>query len=338
MPNALIYVFTGTYHTLKAACMIQKHLEANNFATRIHEVRYPFENVPIPQDGDYVGFGYPVHAFNSPLMFLRFVRSLPAAKRNKAFIFKTSGEPAKLNVESSATLYSILRKKGYDVVLDTHMLMPYNILFRYPDGLTKQMTLYADALSRLLALRLLSGDRDTFKFSKIRRLISLIMRVEWFGAWLNGRLYSVNKKKCSGCMLCVKTCPTANITYEDGRFRFGGRCAMCMRCVMYCPKDAVNFGILRPLRVNGGYAFDKLLADPAVSPDYVGAKTKGYYKSFRGFFRRADDALAAYGLKVQGCTPQPRPNAPELDVFEAYEAAQQRANEELEEEENNSVI
>lgn len=338
MPNAIIYVFTGTYHTLKAAKMIQEHLEMSNISTCIHEVRYPFENTPVPQDCDYVGFGYPVHAFNSPLMFLRFVRSLPAAKQNKAFIFKTSGEPAKINVESSATLYRILKRKNYDVMLDTHMLMPYNILFRYPDGLTKQMTLYADALSKLLALRLLNGDRDTFKYSKVRRLISLIMRVEWFGAWLNGRLYSVNNKKCSHCMLCVKTCPTANITYEDGRFRFGGRCAMCMRCVMYCPKDAVNFGIIRPLRVNGGYAFDKLLADPAVSADFVGPKTKGYFASFRGFFRRADDMLAAYGLKVQGCTPQPRPNAPELDVFEEYEAAKQQALEELEEEENSSVV
>ncbi len=338
MPNAIIYVFSGTYHTLKAARMIEKHLKASHIETRIHEVRYPFENVPLPEDCDYVGFGYPVHAFNAPLMFLRFVKSLPDAVQNKAFIFKTSGEPARINIESSYSLHRILKKKGYDVVLDTHMLMPYNILFRYPDGLTKQMTLYADALSELLALQLLSGERDTFRFSRLRRLISLIMRVEWFGAWFNGRLYSVKKKKCSKCMLCVKTCPTANITYEDGRFHFGGRCAMCMRCVMYCPKDAINFGLIRPLRVNGGYAFDRILADSGISADFVGPKTKGYFKAFRSFFRRADDALAAHGLAVSGCTPQPRPNAPELEVFEAYEASKKKSHEEYEEEENNSVI
>lgn len=321
---------------MKAAQLIQHHFERSKVSTRIHEVRYPFENVPLPEAGDYVGFGYPVHAFNSPLMFLRFVRSLPAFAQHKAFIFKTSGEPAKLNTESSYTLYRILKKKGCDVRLDAHMLMPYNILFRYPDGLTKQMALYTDALSDLLVLRLLRGDRDTFRYSKLRRLISLIMRIEWLGAWLNGRLYSVNTKKCNNCMRCVKACPTANITYEDGRFRFGGRCAMCMRCIMYCPNDAVNFGLLRPFRVNGDYAFDKLLADSKVSADYVSTKTKGYFKSFRGFFRRADKALAAYGLKVKGCAPQPVPNAPELDVYEAYETSRQ--SEEYEEEENNSAI
>ncbi len=338
MPSAIIYVFSGTYHTLKAAKMIGSHLEANHIKTCIHEVRYPFVNVPLPEDGDYVGFGYPVHAFNSPLAFLRFVESLPDSMRNKAFLFKTSGEPARLNRESSCSLYRILKKKGCDVMLDTHMLMPYNIVFRYPDGLAKQMTLYAEALSELLTLRLLSGDRDVFRYSKLRRLISLIMRIEWFGAWLNGRLYSVKMKKCSQCMKCVKACPTANITFDNGKFRFGGHCAMCMRCVMYCPKDAVNFGIIRPLRVNGGYAFDKILADPDISSDYVGPKTKGYFASFRGFFRRADDALAAYGLTVNGCTPQPRPNAPELDVFEAYEASQQKSSEAYAEEENNSLI
>lgn len=338
MPNAIIYVFSGTYHTLKASRMIENHLQTNHIETRIHEVQYPFENVPPPADFDYVGFGYPVHAFNSPLMFLRFVKSLPAAVQNKAFIFKTSGEPARFNIESSYSLHRLLKKKGYDVVLDTHMLMPYNIVFRYPDGLTKQMTLYTDALSELLTLRLLSGERDTFRFSKLRRLISLMMRVEWFGAWLNGRLYSVKMNKCSQCMLCVKTCPAANITFENGRFRFGGRCAMCMRCVMYCPKDAVNFGIIRPLRVNGGYAFDKILADPGISADYVGPKTKGYFAAFRGFFRRADDALAAHGLAAKGCTPQPNPNVPELDVFEAYEASRLESREEYEEEENSSAV
>ncbi len=331
MPNAIIYVFTGTYHTLKAAQMIRTHLESDNIRTQIYEVRYPFDNVPLPDDCDYVGFGYPVHAFNSPLMFLRFVRSLPVAKSNKAFIFKTSGEPARINAESSYSLCHILRKKGFDVVLDTHLLMPYNILFRYKDGLVKQMTLYTDALCKLLTVRLLNGDRDTFRFSKTRRLISLCMRIEWFGAWLNGRLYTVKMKKCSLCMRCVKTCPAANITYENGKFRFGGRCAMCMRCVMYCPKDAVNFGILRPLRVNGGYAFDKILADPAISPDFVGPKTKGYFKLFRSFFHRADDALAVYDMQVKGCTPQPKPDAPELTVFEAYEAAKQEKHVELEE-------
>ena len=321
---------------MKAAQLIQQHFEQSHVLARIHEVRYPFENVPLPGADDYVGFGYPVHAFNSPLLFLRFVRSLPDFAQNKAFIFKTSGEPAKLNAESSYTLQRILKKKGCDVRLDAHMLMPYNILFRYPDGLAKQMALYADALSELLVLRFLKGDRDALRYSVLRRFVSLMMRVEWFGAWLNGRLYSVKAKKCTKCMRCVKACPTANITYEDGQFRFGGRCAMCMRCTMYCPHDAVNFGILRPFRVNGGFAFDKLLADSELSADYVGAKTKGYFKVFRGFFRRADKALEAYGLKVKGCTPQPMPDMPELDVYEAYEASKQEQGEECED--NNSAM
>ncbi len=316
--------------------MIKRYLERNHIKTRLYEVRYPFENIPSPDEYDYAGFGFPVHAFNAPLMFLRFLRVLPKTTHNKAFVFKTSGEPARLNAEASCSVCRILIKKGFDVVLDAHMLMPYNILFRYPDGLAKQMALYTDALSELLVTRLLNGERDAFRFNRLRRLISLIMRIEWFGAWLNGRLYTVNSQKCSRCLLCVKSCPSANITY-DGRFHFGGRCAMCMRCVMYCPKDAIHFGILRPLRVNGGYNLDKLLSDPNVSADFVNDKTRGYFKSFRGFFRRADNTLAAYGLSVKGCAPQPVSDAPELYVFEACEESMHSQRQFLEEEDNSFI-
>ena len=153
MPNAIIYVFSGTYHTLKTAEMLKNHLEEGHIKASVHEVRQPLDRIPAPEAGDIVGFGYPVHAFNAPQLFLRFVRGLPPAQHNRAFLFKTSGEPFRINDASSYKLYRMLVKKGYDVVQETHMLMPYNILRRYPDGLVKQMTLYSDAQSKMLVMR-----------------------------------------------------------------------------------------------------------------------------------------------------------------------------------------
>jgi ferredoxin len=328
MPNAIIYVFSGTYHTLKTAEMLKTHLEDGHIAATIHEVRQPLSRIPAPAEGDIVGFGYPVHAFNAPQLFLRFVRSLPPAQHNRAFIFKTSGEPFHINDASSYKLYRMLLKKGYDVVQELHMLMPYNILRRYPDGLVKQMVLYSDAQSKMLVMRLLNGERARLHYTLRHRLVSLIFRIEWFGAWFNGMFYRVDTSKCTRCLKCVHSCPALNISFDGVRFHFARSCTMCMRCAMYCPADAMHIGLLQPFKVSGGYAFSRILADPDIPVDYVNPKTKGYFRLFRKFFISADAELAAYGITIPGHMPQPAAEPPEFKVFEAYQQEQAASEQE----------
>jgi flavodoxin/NAD-dependent dihydropyrimidine dehydrogenase PreA subunit len=297
MQNALIYVFSGTGNTLLTADMLGSHLESQGVKTTIYSINTG--GSPPPQDDfDCIGFGYPVYAYNMPEIFYRFVRDLPDARDKKAFVFKTSGEPFRLNKVSSYKLLKMLEKKGYDVILEQHLLMPYNILFRYPDGLSKQMYFYSDALCKMLSKRLLGGERDTFKFNSFYVFASWLLRFQWPGARLNGRLYSVNKKRCSKCMQCVKDCPEGNISFKDGRLRFGWRCNMCMRCAMFCPTDAINIGLIPFFKINKPYDFRRLLADQSISANHVNPETKGYFRLFRKFFRRADCMLADHGIDL----------------------------------------
>lgn len=297
MQTALIYVFSGTGNTLLTANMLGSHLESKGIKAIVHSIGSD-ESPPLPDDFDYIGFGYPVYAYNMPEIFSRFVRNLPDAPDKKAFIFKTSGEPFMLNRVSSYKLIKTLRRKGYDVLIEQHLLMPYNILFRYPDDLSKQMYLYSDAMCKMLSLRLTGGERDEFKFNPASVFASLLMRVQWPGARLNGRLYRVNRKKCSKCMKCVKDCPEKNISFKNGKFRFGWRCNMCMRCAMLCPADAVNIGLIPFFKINKAYDFKRILADRSIKADHVNPETKGYFRLFRKFFSRADTALAKYGIDL----------------------------------------
>jgi ferredoxin len=312
MKTAIIYVFSGTFHTLKAARLICGALEKRGVAAKVCEVKKPFDAIPSPEGYDLVGFGYPVHAYNAPQMFVEFVRRLPPLKR-RAFLFKTSGEPFRMNNASSCLVFRLLENKGYDVRLETHMLMPYNIMFRYPDSLAKQMYLYTQAQSDLLALRFLKGDRDHIRFNPGHRLLAFLMRIEWPGAKLNGLLYRVDRKKCTQCRSCVSMCPASNIRMENGRIRFGGQCAMCMRCAMFCPHDAIRVGLLRFWKLNGGYSFQRLLADPDVPTDYVRKETKGYFRLFRKYYRKADAMLARYGIQVE----PPQAQQPDSDFADA---------------------
>jgi ferredoxin/flavodoxin len=300
MASAIIYTFSGTGNTFTAAEMIKKDLEREGVKTNIYRVHRPFGDVPPPGNYDFIGFGYPVHAFNCPQIFYRFVKSLPSAPGKKAFLFKTSGEPFRLNDASSYKLIKELRKKGLDPVLEQHLLMPYNIVFRYKDSLVKQMYQYTGALCALLVKRLLAGERGIPRYRLLHKAVSLIFRIQWPGARLNGRLYSVGRKKCSKCMLCVKSCPSGNIGFENGRFRFDFSCAMCMRCAMYCPENAVNIGLLRFWKVNGTYDFCGIAGNPEIPSDFIGAGTRGYFRLFRNYYRNADSVLAEYGIDIPG--------------------------------------
>ncbi len=75
MKKAAIYVFSGTGHTKIAADMIAAQLSALGLNTTVYRVKAPFDDAPDPRAFDVAGFGFPVHAFNTPRFFLRFVKT-----------------------------------------------------------------------------------------------------------------------------------------------------------------------------------------------------------------------------------------------------------------------
>lgn len=286
MDNAIIYVFTGTGNTRTAADLIAGALDARGTATAVWEARVPLSVAPDPNGFDIAGFGYPVYAYNTPHFFLRFVKTLPDVNGMPAFIFKTSGEPFRFNDASSWALVRLLRKKGFVPILDRHLLMPYNILFRYEDALAKQMYLHTGDMAQVIAEKIAGGRKQKLRYRPLNIALMYLFRLQWFGALINGPLIHVKKPLCSGCGLCEKRCPAGNIRMTGGYPHFGGRCTMCMGCAFHCPKDAVRPGLLNPIRVNGPYRFEKLARDDTVPDAYINEDTKGYFRLFRKYYRK----------------------------------------------------
>ena len=61
---------------------------------------------------------------------------------------------------------------------------------------------------------------------------------------------------CTGCGLCVKRCPTNNISLRNGRPIWGGSCTHCMACICRCPAEAIEYG--RKSRGKPRYHFEAL--------------------------------------------------------------------------------
>ena len=282
-----IYTFSGTGNTYLTADFIARALKTHKAEVSQYKIEEEIRK-DMPLDfgaADHILIGYPIYAFNAPEMVVDFIKRFPKSGGKKISIFKTAGEPFYLNRSSSSQMMRLLSKRGYAFMVETLFLMPYNIIFRYPDVLAKQMYLFMQDMAEEFSQKVVSGAKDLIACSVFGKAVSFCLRgIMWGGGKFNGRFYSYNKKKCTMCMKCVRECPTKNISVKDGRLRFDGSCAMCMRCVQRCPTEAINIGFLRFWAVRGRYNFEKLVRDDSIPADFVNRNTRGYFRSFRKFF------------------------------------------------------
>jgi NAD-dependent dihydropyrimidine dehydrogenase PreA subunit/menaquinone-dependent protoporphyrinogen IX oxidase len=317
MKKALIMVFSGTGNTLTVAGLIRDSLARRDIQADIYDIGdvpaavssmvgrgdvrsigREMKNLPVDvQEYDLLLFGYPIYAFNAPHIFRKFLKVFTvshALQAKTAVIFKVSGEPLSWNNASSHAVKKLL--KDCTVVGDYHFLMPYNIVFRYPDSFVGQMYRYAEQYSEILADNMVKGKTSFIPYTVFHRFFSLIMRIQHFGAILNSRLYRVHHKTCTRCLKCVKGCPVGNISEKDGHFSFGSRCQMCMRCTFYCPEDAVRAGILDFWRVNGPYNFKKLAAEGTEEVGFTLPEQRKFFRMFRAYYEKLDRLIAENDL------------------------------------------
>ena len=81
--NAIIYYFSGTGNTEKIVNEYKKNFEENNINITIYKVTDNFDNLPNPNDYDYVGLAYPIHGFNAPYPIFDLIKLFPQSKDKK---------------------------------------------------------------------------------------------------------------------------------------------------------------------------------------------------------------------------------------------------------------
>ena len=268
-----IYVFSGTGNTLRCTQALKDALDSLGAVSRLHRVEDGSEEAV---ETDLI-LCYPVHGFNAPNCMLRFCRGLKP-RSGSVWFLKTSGEPLRLNDNSSSEMAGILRKKGCSVKGEFRYVMPYNMVFRHSDEMASLMWKTAQERIPDAARQIAAGKESAVRPLLSAKVMSGLCRIEHWFYPKNGRLYRIDRSRCLRCMNCVKTCPTGNIRYAEGSFSFGGDCIGCARCSFQCPAGAIHIGILDFMRVNGPYDFTR---DPgkAVPGRYC---KKAYERYFAG--------------------------------------------------------
>ena len=288
--NAIIYVFSGSGNTMRIATLYKEEFEKNGVETTLYPVRSDMTDLPDPEVFDYVGFAYPIHAFNAPAIMLDLAKRIKAISHKEFFILKSSGEPLKINNASSLRFVGILKKKGYVLKSEYHYIMPYNMIFRHTDREAVTMWETAKALCPIEAREVLRGAEHKLPRVFLGRFIAWLLRIEQIAMRINGRFFRVKADKCILCRKCEKACPVKNIHIDEkGKFHFGKNCIMCTRCSFHCPTDAFRIGILNGWRVNGAYPLESASAS-APEPKH----RHGWYckKAYARYYSKAKEKIA----------------------------------------------
>lgn len=231
----IIYYFSGTGNSLRAAIKIAERIGG----AEIISVRCSAENVSA-ENADVIGFVCPVYEWDMPGTMKRFVESLTI--NPNAYIFMVVTYIA-IHGKSFETMEKILLSKkahlNYGMALHC---------------VASQCTAYPPFPPEKLMIPYMENriNRISKEISERKNRVYPTM------AWLTRKLYSklmtpymgveqeydkgfYTDEKCVGCEICVKICPTQNITIQKKRPVWNHHCHGCMACVAYCPTKAIQF-------------------------------------------------------------------------------------------------
>lgn len=292
MPRALLVYFSQGGTTTRVAERIAVGLRATGY--RVDLCNLKDGRPPEAAGYDLLGVGSPVYYFRPPFKVMDYVNALPDLVGLPAFVFLMHGT---YRWDAGNQLRRVLAGRGTREVGYLHCrgadyflgYLKLGYLFS-PDHPTPEELARAERFGQKVAARAAGkkcprAEDDPSPEARYRLERLLVSR--WLVRQLYSRLFRVDAKRCSGCGLCIKMCPTRNITEgKGGRPVWGRECLLCLTCERKCPKDAVtspvSWPLFRPFLI---YNVHHASHDPSL--DYARVTHR------RGVTRREEDMIMA---------------------------------------------
>lgn len=194
-----------------------------------------------------------IRAFEFPKVVIDFVKNIPNQHFKYASIIGVGCNDEWIN--SAASLYTkeILISKNIEIIVDTTVAMPLNLIKSFSFDMTQNLILQFDKQVVTISnnIKSLNSSNKVVPFKA--KCISKIHFIEHNASKLFGlELYA--NKNCIHCGKCVRDCPTKNISFkENKKLKFEFKCMLCLRCVYECPQKAINPMFSKFVLIKGGY-------------------------------------------------------------------------------------
>ena len=264
--NSVIYYFSGTGNSLRAASRIASSLTDTDTIS----MRCDPKEVPATQ-AQTIGFVFPVYHWTMPEAAIRFVQALSI--NPKAYIFAVS-TPGFINGQCFEVLAGILEQKGAALAYAKILYSVANLVAVYPPmpfpslrvpQSEKKLTVIADEIVR-------KTHRDYPKAFVLTRLIYPHMMPKYRSFLPQSDRGFVITDRCVSCGICAKVCPCKNIVMANGKPTFLHQCSFCMACVAFCPQKAFTYVTNSEMKA--------LIDDPLVRLMKLPASRKRYHHPY----------------------------------------------------------
>jgi len=246
MSKCLLVYYSQGGTTSRIAESIAKGLRAAEHVVDLHNLK----DGPAPDPGAYdvLGLGTPVYYFRPPFIVTDHLNSLPDLLGKPFFVYVVYGVDC--GDAGNIVRRALERKGGKEIGYSRYFGADYFLgylkrgyLFS-PDHPKLDEIARAEVYGREITARLggreyrkAEYDGPTHRVYRLERF--LVNRL--FVRQMYSRLFGVDHAKCNACGLCMKLCPTRNISGDkNGHPSWERNCILCLSCEMKCPKDAIS--------------------------------------------------------------------------------------------------
>lgn len=267
----MLFFFSGTGNTRWAATQLAEQLnEQLLFVPDLLDSNSSYEL----QDGEALGFIFPVHGWRPPLLIRRFIERLQIHNVNEeTFIFAlcTAGDSIGRTMEIFS---SDLQARGWHLSAAYTLIMPESYVglpFMDVDPKEKEQRKKQQTENDLQQyIPLIQNRENTFQTEKAAAYLHRGPLPRFFsgpvGAYfvkhlVTDKRFHVETERCISCGKCESVCPVHDITMTEDKDKkhpvwlHNDLCLTCFSCYHHCPTHAIEFG--RQTQKKGQYVFGR---------------------------------------------------------------------------------
>lgn len=234
-----IYYFSGTGNSLFIAECIQDQLDN----TELINITDMIGRDTIMVQSPMIGFVFPLYFYGLPRIIERMIEKMDMTGVTYCYIVITAMYPDGIGL---AQIEDLLAKKGVAMHAGFYIQMPGNYIVKHPvDSHERKQVIIRNAKKKTDRLINIIKEKKIVK-DKESRFFNWVLRSKksytgWYDEVYGLDRYFYYTDACSGCGICEKRCPVANITLPDYRPLWNNACEQCLRCLHQCPRSAIEY-------------------------------------------------------------------------------------------------
>ena len=213
------------------------------------------------QEGERLGFCFPVHGWQPPHIVREFIKHSDITLQPSTFVYAlvTCGDSIGRTMEM---FDKDLKAKGLHLDSVFSLIMPESYVclpFMYTDTPQREKEKTSQASKDLGRYIEIIKERKTGEVHTQRGLtpwtFSHVIGAYFNAYMITDKKFTVDADLCIHCGKCEQACPTGDLILKDGTptWQHDGSCTNCLACYHHCPKHAINYGSIT--RKRGQYYF-----------------------------------------------------------------------------------